>query len=213
MGIPLANQLNIEVAVKGTAAAAGSNVVKAENVFTFRRTTNVNPVNKVNIDTAFQAGILAAMAVALSARYAANSLTIRILDDPQDAGTSFVSAVVGAVAGDSASMKSAVYMQLKTTLRGPSFRGSKHFAPYVEADTTGDVLTGAGLARWQALQGALNVVMVDLDGNTWVQTVYSRTLSLPQLLPIATIVSNDVTSVLLNKNMGTMRRRKISRVL
>lgn len=86
--------------------------------------------------------------------------------------------------------------------------GSKHFPAASEVDTTGDVLTGAGLARWQTVQTAVGATLVDALGNSWVPCVFSRKKSQIAVNP-TTIYQNDVTQVLLDKTLGQMRRRKV----
>jgi len=208
MSIPATSIQNMIVTIKGTLATGGSSVVAAENLFTYRRLTTVNPVTKTALNTVFQADVLAKILLAANVRYTPGTVQIRCLDDFNDAETVFTAAGVGAIATDSYASVGAVYMLYRTALRGRSFRGSKHFAGLNEADTTDDILTGAGLTRWQAVRDACLANLVDANGNTWTPTVVSRTLSQLNALPLALVVANDVTDVLLDLNVGTMRRRR-----
>lgn len=208
MSIPAASIQNVIVTIKGTLATGGSSVVPAENVFTYRRLTTVNPFTKNAVNTIFQANVLAPILLAANVRYTPGTVQVRILDDFNDAETVFTAAGVGAIVTDSYASNAAVYLLYRTALRGRSFRGSKHFAGLSEVDTTDDILTGAGLVRWQTVQAACLANLVDANGNTWTPTVLSRKLSQLNALPLATVVANDVTDVLLDLNVGTMRKRR-----
>lgn len=208
MTIPAANIQHVQIVVLGTAATGGSNVTPSINVFNYRRLTVVNPFTKIAVSNIFQANVLAPILLAMNVRYTPGNLTVRILNDFNDAPTVFAAAGVGAIATDSLPSDDAVYFLFQTALRGRSYRGSKHFGPASEVDTTNDLLTGAGLGRWNVVKAALLANMVDANGNTWTPVVLSRKLSQLNLLPIANVVSNDVTNVLLDLNVGTMRKRR-----
>jgi len=208
MSIPATSIQNVMITILGTQAAAGSNIAPAQNIFTYRRLTTVNPFTKIAVANIFLTNVLAPYLAAANVRYTPTNLSIRILDDYNDAEAVIAAPGNGAILTADYAASGAVYMLYRTALRGRSFRGSKHFAGLNEADTTGDILTGAGLARWQTLQTACLANMVDANGNTWTPTVLSRKLSQLNALPIANVVANDVTDVLLDLNVGTMRKRR-----
>jgi hypothetical protein len=208
MPIPATSIINVQVHVEGTAATGGAGVTPAQNIFSFRRTSTAPAFNKASVNTAFQTAIMTPILAAMNVRYTPGNLTVRVLDDAQDSPTNFAVAGVGAIATDSLPSDAAVYILLRTALRGRNYRGSKHFSPASEADTTNDILTGAGLANWQAVRDALVQDFIDADGNTWKNTVVSRNLSNFNLLPVANIVANDVVESLLDLNIGTMRKRR-----
>lgn len=211
MPIPATSVQYSEIAVLGQADAAGSNSTPSINVFHFRRTSTVPVITKAALNTAFQASILAPMLAALNIRYKPLNLTIRWIDDALDAPASFSAAGAGAIATDSTPSDAAIYYLLRTSLRGRNYRGSKHFGPASEVDTTGDVLTGAGLTRWQTVQTALATPFADANTNSWQLAVVSRNLSQLLVNP-TTVIGNDVTQVLLDLNVGTMRRRRSTTV-
>lgn len=208
MALPNNQIRNVQCIINGTAATGGSSVTPSINIFNFRRLTVANPFVKADFNTIFQTSIVVPLLAAMNVRYTPNNLTVRILDDFNDSPRVFAVAGVGAIATDSLPSDDAIYMLLRTALRGRNYRGSKHFGPASEVDTTNDILTGAGLARWQTLQTAVGANFVDAQGNTWVPTVLSRNLSNLSLLPLATVVATDVTEVLLDLNVGTMRKRR-----
>ena len=208
MSIPAGSIQNVSINILGTLATGGSSVTPAQNLFTYRRLATTAPFTKTAVNTIFQTNVITPLLAATNVRYTPTNLSIRVLDDFNDAEAIFAVAGNGAIATDSYASNAAVYMLYRTALRGRSFRGSKHFAGLSEVDTTADILTGAGLVRWQALQTACLGVLVDANGNTWVPTVLSRKLSQLNALPLATVVANDVIDVLLDLNVGTMRKRR-----
>lgn len=214
MPIPAGNIVNLQITIHGTAATGGSSVTPSINVFNYYRTTTVNPFTKTALNTIFQTNVVTPLLAAMNIRYTPGTLSIRILDDFNDAPTVFTVAGVGAIATDSLPSNEAVYMLLRTALRGRNFRGSKHFGPASEVDTTNDLLVGAGLARWNTLKAALLAPCIDANGNTWLPTVLSRNLSNfgSVAVPLAVIVATEVTNILLDLNIGTMRRRRSTTV-
>lgn len=212
MALPSSQIINIEVLMKGTSSASSGGTAKnIENVFHFMRTTNTNPVDKGHIATAFNAGIGAAMIAALNVRYTQTGIWVRYIDDALDAYSVSPVSGVGAITGDSMPDYVSVVIQLKTALRGKSFRGSKHFSPCSESDSAGDVLTTGAVTNFTAIATEILAGFTDSDGNVWVSTVLSRKESTLTPNP-TTIVNTPVTSVLLNKSTGTERRRKIRTV-
>lgn len=200
-----------EITVKGIAAAGGSNAKPTYNVFHFRRTTTASALSKANIATAWEASIGAAMEGALNIDYSATEITIRMIDDGDDMPSSQVVALAGTAAGERLPIHACVTMHLYTALRGQNYRGRKHFSPASEGDTTDDILVGAGLTAWQALRDAILAGFTDSDGNVWVPVVVSASLSQLSVNP-TTVIRNDVTSVVLNKNVGSINRRKAATV-
>lgn len=196
-----------EVAASGVLAAAGSSARNTVQIFHYRLAAIVLPATKTALETRYNTIVALPFLAAANARYTQSGTTVRWIDDATDPPQNFIRAGAGAIATDPLPTVDAVYMLLRTALRGRSYRGSKHWGAASEIDTTGDVLTGAGLARWQTLQTAVGLTLVDALGNTWVPSLLSRVLSNLTSTP-TTIVANDVTSVLLNLNIGTMRKRR-----
>lgn len=197
-----------EIIAQGTLAALGSNGQNVASVFHYRLALLVAPATKLALDNAFNAGVGAACLAAYNIRYVQSQDVVRYVNDATDAGISFAHAGVGAIATDPLPSDACVSFLLRTALRGRSYRGAKRLPAINEIDTTGDVLTGAGLARWQTVQSSMFANLVDALGNVWTPSVVSRSLSQLLVNP-TTVVANDITSVLLNKNIGTMRGRRV----
>jgi len=196
-----------EIVVRGRMAAGGSSSTPAINVWHWRRTALSSTLTKSRINTAFQAAIVAAHLAAANVRYTPSSLTIRMIEDAVDFPTPFTVAGVGAIATAGSPSDAAIVLYLQTGLRGRKYRGYKHLAGCSEADTTEDVLTGAGLGRWQAIQAAVLAGFTDADGNIWVPSVVSPSESYFKDNP-TTVIANDATAVSLDTVVGTMRKRK-----
>lgn len=212
MAIPAASMITFEIAVKGTIATGGAEAKNVANIFHYRRVATTVDVNKGNLAAAFLVGPLATIVLALNARVSLTQIVVRCVDDATDAEASTTIAEVGAIVGDGLSNFNCATVRLKTAIRGRSGMGSKHFSPLSEGDGDDDVLTGAGLTRWQAVRDALDDQIVDADGNVWKPCVLSRKLSQLATNP-TTVVRNDVTSCILNKTYGTIKRRKVKTVV
>lgn len=208
MALPDTSKINFQIAIYGTAATGGAGVTPSINIFNYQRNSVVNLLSKAALNTIFQTAVIAPLAAAMNVRWTANNVGIRNIDDPTDSVTLFSAAQVGAITTDSLPSDDAVYFLFRTNLRGRNYRGAKHFGPASEVDTTQDLLTGAGLARWQAVGVALALSLVDANGNQWVPMVLSPSLSNLTSLPAALVVSNAVTQVLLDLNIGTMKKRR-----
>lgn len=214
MPIPLTSIETVEIQSRGLIASGGSTSKATNFTYHFRRTSTAGAITHAAIDTAFQAAVGVPQAAALNARWSQHSNSVRYVDDALDAPVFFSHVLVGGVAGDSMSTIMSVYLLLRTGLRGKSYRGCKHLAPASEADTTAatdDILNAAALARFGALGSAILAGFTDANGNVWVPVILSKTLSQLLVNP-TTVVKTDVTSVLVNKRLGRMKRRQVTSV-
>lgn len=211
MPIPSTDVNVVEITMQGVMASGGSNTINTAFVFHYLRNSTVPAISKANVETEFEAGPVVALLAALNNRYTQTQNLVRWLNDAQDLFQSFTRTGVGAVTGDSMPSDNAIYMLLRTALRGQSYRGSKHFGPASESDSVDDILAGAGVTNWAAVATALEAPLVDSDGNTWNLCVVSRKLSQLVTNP-TTVVANQVADVLLNKRVGTMKKRKAKSV-
>lgn len=205
-------QQYMEIVSYATITAAGGTAKASNNVYNFYRASTVLPVVKSNIEAAFQAAIMAKVLLAMQQDYAQSRNTVRFVDDATDAPVSFTEAGVGAIATARGPDFQAVTLQLKTGLRGRTFKGSKHYSPIAEADTDGDVLTSGAATRFNTLGTAIVTGFTDSDGNVWIPTILSRKPPAQYVTNPTTVVATVITQALLNKSLGTMRRRKIRTV-
>ena len=209
---PIITSKVMEIITEGRQAAAGSGLAPAGNVFYYRLSGPVVAPTKVAFGTVFQATVVVPLLAATNIRYTPVQAIMRFLDDATDPYTPIVLAGAGAIATDSEPSNDAVVIRLNSAFRGKTMRGYKHFAGTSEIDTTGDVLTGAGLARWQAVRDALALPLVDALGNTWTPFIRSRVSEQVKVNP-TTVRGTDVIACVLDLNIGTMRRRKTATVI
>lgn len=196
-----------EVSLTGTIAAAGGTSVPLAMVFMFRRTSFTNPVSKSEIADAFDTAYMGTLKAAMNNRANISAIKVRCVNDAEDLAHSKTVDHDGAIATDSLPSDSVAVIQLKSAVRGKWAQGRKYFGPLSEADTTGDVLTGDGLTRMQAVRDKMDDGFTDASGNTYVPAVLSRKYSQIASNP-TTVVVNDIVSCVLNKNISRLGRRK-----
>jgi hypothetical protein len=210
--IPTNQLLVMEIRFHGVIAAGGSNGKNVDNVFHYRRTTISGVPTKTALDTVFQASVAIPLAAMLNARFTQQYNVLRWMNDATDAPTSFTHALVGAIAGDSMTTIDAAYFLLRTGLRGRSYRGSKHFGPMSESDTTAgtdDVFNAGALARMATLAAAIAAPLVDALGFTWNPCILSRIPPAQYRRNPTNVITNDVAQVAVNKRIGSMRHRRV----
>lgn len=203
-----------EIHMQGNMTAKGSNNVLTNFSFYFIAATGFGTYVKSNIEAAFQASIAAPICAALNARWAQTQNTVRFFDDPTDAPIGFPETTPGAITGDSMPSNVAAFVLLKTPLRGRSYRGSKHFGPLSESDTTtgtDDLLNAAAIARFQTICSAIVAGFTDSDSNIWSPYIFSRTLS-GNVQTSADIKGAFVVQANLNKRLGRLAKRQVKSV-
>jgi len=203
---PLISDPIVHIKVNGTMSAGGSSVVKAGNDYYYRRSAGATAA-VAPLLTVFAASVLAIQVLAQSSRYAVNSLEGVRKDDPAVVGASLVSAAVGAIATDSQPSLATIQLELVTATRGRAGRGRKFVAGVVEASTTDNLLTGAGLVLWQNYRDTLDDVLIDANGISWTPCVLSKFYSTLTTVPTV-IYGDNVISVRLNKRITRMDKRK-----
>ena len=205
----------VEIVTVGTTATGGSNSRTLNFCFHYKRGNTAMALSRTNVDTAFQAQMMVPILAMLNARYSQATNNIRWLNDAVDPYTPFAHVNAGGVAGDSMPTDQAAYFLQRTGLRGRKYRGSKHFAPMSEADTTAgtdDIFNAAALARMATVAAALLAGFTDANMNVWVPAVVSRRPPSQLVVNPTTVVANVVTTVLVKKSVGTMNHRKVKSV-
>jgi len=210
--IPDTDISTAEVTINATLAAAGSNVVPIANVFHYTRDSTVPVLSKTSLATKFIADIVDLMVLGQSSRYVVQNVSIRWVDDALDAPLEVADASAGAIGTDSLPADSAVFMLLKTSLRGRRYMGRKFFAGIPEAHTTGDVLNVTGLPFWEDVRDQLMLPSTDAEGNVWRLQVLSRMPPSQLTANPTTVVRTEVTTVKLNSRITDLDRRKAGSV-
>ncbi len=201
----------LEVKLKGTIAAGGSNTKNTVNVFHYRKSSGATTPSKVGLDASFQAVVAVPLGAALSIRWLQSQNTHRFMDDATDQELAFAHAVAGAVIGDSLPTVDSTYILLRSGSRGKNFRGNKHFGPIAESHTTAgtdDILNAGALALWNPVAAACIATINDGAGNVFTPCIISRTKSQLRYNPVV-IISADITSSTLRKSIGHLRRRQV----
>lgn len=213
----LQNPANVmQVEAKGVRSSQGSSSVKLNFVFHYRRTTVGSGLTKAALETVFQSAIMGPILAALNNTYTQTNTDIRQVNNVLDGVQTFPEVGVGAVTGDSMPSTESAYILMRSGNRGGNFRGSKHFGPLSESDTTAatsDILNAAAITRFAAIVTAISTPLTDALGNVWQNTILSRTYPATQLRYNPTnFWVGDVVEVILNKRIGTMRRRRVASV-
>jgi hypothetical protein len=193
--------------IGGNLAALGSDARPSGNTLYYRLSLLVLPPTKTALNTIFQATVIAPLLAATHSRYTPGTVNIRDIQNISDPEQVFVAAGAGAIGTDCLQTDDAVVVCLQSAARGQQGKAFKHFGGPSEIDTTGDVLTGAGLARWQAVRDAVKSALVDALGNTWVPFVkcnFGASYSSPPVV----VRGYDVINAYLNTVVGVMRKRK-----
>jgi len=214
MPIPL-NQVTVaEISVKGKMDSGGSDAVNTNFIFHYRRLAVTVDPDKTALKTIFKSSVLGVIAAALNERWNASLIDVRWVNDATDPYLSITDNSAGAITGDSLQSDDAAYLLHRTALRGRRYRGSKHFAPLSESDVTQpdeDIWNSACLTRLAAINTALLLTLTDTTPNSWKYCILSRFLSQIKTNP-TTVTTNDVTSALVNKRIGRMKRRYVKSV-
>lgn len=195
----------VELVVRGSVATTGSGSKAFNNVFHYRLSSGTADVPSA-VGAAFNTNVWAVIAARLSSLYTGVQIDCRMLDDAFQQYVTDGTPANGAVTGSRYPTEIAVTYLLRTATRGKSYRGSKHFGPVATSDTLNDELTATAATAWAAVTTALKAALTPGFG-TWKPCVVSRTLSQLRTNP-TTIVGDDITDAILNKTLGTMRRRK-----
>jgi hypothetical protein len=205
-----------EIVSKNFAVARGGGVKNFFNVYCFRRTTTTNVLNKTNIEGAFNTNVMGPILAFLNVDFTQVENTVRFFENPADAPVAVSRSGVGAISGDRLPDFNAAVIQLKTGTRGKNGRGSKHLGPIAESSTTGDDLTSGAVTLATAVGTAIVAGFTDSDGNAWIPGIKpAARIGLPwnYIFPLPTFFSwTDVGSFVVNKSLGTMKRRKIKTV-
>jgi len=156
--------------------------------------------------TAFDNGPASGIAGLLNVDCVGTTYDCREMSNANNQYTTVANGQTGGTTGDRLPMDMAVCFLLRTGARGRNFRGSKHYGPITEADTLRDELTTGKVTSWNAVGTAISGLL-SVTGGSLRPVVFSASLSQTRTNP-TTLIGEDITAALLNKNIGTMRRRR-----
>jgi hypothetical protein len=197
----------VQIVVGGTVTETGGAIKNFLNVFFYFQNPNVPaPQPAVNVGNQFLASVWTGIAAQLSVGYVGSFMTARYLDRTTDPFLTGNVPASGAIALPRLSAQQAIVFVLRSSTRGKNFRGNKHVGPLATATVTGDEIAPASLAAWTALLPSL-IAPITIGGQTYSPCIVSRSLSQLRQDPVA-IIGSPLSQALLNKTIGTMRRRK-----
>lgn len=202
----------IELIAFGHISEAGAPIKRVSNVYHYGQAIP-NPVlpDPATVITSLYSVILQNIAPLLHDDYVLDEVTGRWLDQTTNPQSLSTLAAPGVKTGDRLPAYATVCFQLHTNVRGRSYRGSKHYGPIAEADTTADQLAAGVLPAWTNMKNNL-LQSFTIGGQVLVPVVLSRTKSQLQKDPV-TISAAAVTSVILNLTLGTLKKRKEKTVI
>jgi len=195
----------IEIVAEGTVPFTTGGAKVIQNVFHYQLQSGT-PQTAVDVAKQFRDNKWVTLVAQLHESYTGVGFNARYIDDALENYTFLASTGDGLITGDRLPMDMAVACVLRCAARGKNFRGSKHFTPLAESDTLKDELTSAAAISWNtAIQNLFTTI--NLSGAVYIPVVVSKTLSQLRTNP-CTVIGSPITSVLLNKTIGTMRRRR-----
>jgi len=218
MGIPFINTVGTPAApqfaeyklIEAVVDANGLSTIVV-NVLHFKNTTPGVVCTESALMIAIKNALNTSLSAALSVASTGKKSELRFMDSPTFAFVVGSTYTAGAVTGDRLPMFNAVTHRLTTGVRGRSYKGSKHWAPIAESQTTLDDLNGGATTLWNAVATALASMgtagLYPSGGSVWQLIVLSNLLS--NLVSDPCVFTGALVSgVTTNPTIGTMLRRK-----
>lgn len=199
-----------EIVYRGHTVESNGSLKKSFNVFHMRRRASTPGADPIDVYNGFVTAFNTPLIAAISDKYIGDNVSVRLMDNPMTTPYIAANAITGAVTGDRMpSGNGAVTIQLKTNGRGRNFRGSKHFSPIAESQTTLDNLNGGAQTLWDAVASALAVMspLIMPSGVEWDLIVLSQELSDFVINP-SVFTGAYVIDCIANAQVGTMKRRR-----
>lgn len=209
VGTPATPQF-AELVLQEYVVDANGNSSNFVNVIHLRNQTTGVVTTEANLLTAIRTILNAVLPSALSVASLGKTAKLRFMDSPVTGYVAGTAYSAGTVTGDRLPTFNSVVQQKKTGVRGRSYKGSIHWGPIAESQTTLDELNAGAITLWEAVEAAIwngGAGFTVSGGTVWKLSVISILLS--------NLVSNpcvftgaDVNAMSTNKVIGTMRRRK-----
>jgi hypothetical protein len=195
----------IEIVMQGQATSTSGGLKNIWNVFHYRLSAGtMDPITQIL--SQFETQVFSFVIANLSASYTLVAMLGRVMDDVTNQYIGLGESVVGGKVGAKLPNLCAVVMPMKGAQRGKNYRGSKHFGPIPEADQVGDELSPTAAAAWQTVVPKIQNPFT-FTTQTYQPIILSRSLSQLKVNP-PSLIGSDLYTVLLNKTIGSMRKRK-----
>lgn len=197
-------------------AAVGSlNDQTIVNVFHYRQST-VNSSTLSNLESlarAFNAGPLAAMALASSEEISWSLIEARTFTPPSIplAGYDLAVSVVGTNEDIAAPPTVCWVVRKRTALLGRKYRGRNYFAGMGMSDVDAGTIAAAGITKYQTARNAIgaSITWTASGSPTFIPCIAALDPSVTG--PVAGVRATDITSVFLDTVLRSQRRREIGR--
>src|SRR5215475_584131 len=202
-----------QIAVHGQVTASGGQVRPVLNVFTYDAYGSIlyPGTTKANLATRFRASVWAHFFPVLHTDYTGVDIGVWF---PSSTGDVYqLTGIVpqnGTRTGARLPISSAVYVGVRSGLRGIWYRGSKRLAPISESDVVSDELTAPAQAAFQTAVNFCAFAFSTGAGPTfilWHPVVWSQTISTPPP-DVNSQVGADVISAHPNLTISTWRHRR-----
>lgn len=204
----------VQIVMDYNVVARGSNNRRMTNTFYYRRTATVLGLDKASLATSFESVVGSTFIAAANVDVTTPKVKIRWLNSRTDPSVEVAMTGPGAIAGERLPLDTTVVMLLGTNKRGARYKSRKFFGGANEADTTGDVLTGAGLGRWQSLRDGLLLPLSDTPGNAWIPvTLQGKKEGTDLKVDPCILYTEDVTTCVLNLNVSDLDKRHVTRAV
>jgi len=189
---------------------SNGNLRPSFNVWHFRKRSSAVLANVHELQQAFEAQIKADFDACMSVHYQPDPWESKMLDAPLVPPVVTASTLAPSVVGDRyGSGNGCGTMRLLTNGAGRNFRGSKHFSPIAESQTTLDQFNAGAQALWTSFAATvLSSPIMDATGNEWDLIVLSQELSSWGGIGPTTFTGAYVLTNPINLQIGTMRRRR-----
>lgn len=198
--------------VQGHVTTTGGSTRKIFNIFHYESSggTQDTPGNRGIFATHFNTSVWSTIAAMLHVDYVPDGIYTWKMTDPTDSLTFAATQSGGALTGGRLPTNQSVFGYNGGGLRGPSFHGSKRYAPIAISQTAQDELIPAAHTAWEAAHAKLaNVIVFTIVAHVIVlqPMIYSRTLSAPNPPP-ANQIGCDLTTTYVDLSLSSWRHRR-----
>lgn len=211
MAIVDGDKQHFSVAVKGTHAAGGLSAKQTVNIFHYRRTSFTSDLDYAELATALLAKWETEWLANASASWTLDSIHVRCINSPLEAGLIDLVGTVGGVAGEVMPPYVASYIKKGTAVRGRSYIGRMFIPGVPESGLNNSLLTAGQLILLQALATALTGTVTTAAGLTYNPFLFAAFLSDITIEP-AVVIGADITSFTASQQISSKTSRRLKRV-
>jgi len=202
---------HFQVTLKGTHAAGGLSAKQTVNIFHYRRTNFTSDLDYTELSTALLTQWETEWKANASASWTFDSIHVRCINSPLEAGIITLVGGVGGVAGEVMPPYVASYIKKATAVRGRSYIGRMFIPGVPESGLNNSLLTAGQLVLLQALAAALLVPVTTAAGLVYNPFLFAAFLSDITVEP-ATVIGADITAFTASQQISSKTSRRLKRV-